>query len=178
MGTLPALLSPLNGHFTCPILPVTLSAHFAGDTHTWQGTIARIEGEIDPMTRMVTLVCSVEDPYNINIRAQKAPLAVGMFVDAEIAGKVVANAAVIERSAIRDSERVLVIDSENRLRYRKVNVVKTNARTLIVSKGLDQGDRVCISPCNRELSSRNRKAGYSGDVEQAAGYQYSNIRGY
>ena len=66
---------------------VTLSAQFAGREHKWRGRIVRTEGEIDPATRMVHAIAQVEDPYAPGRDARRPPLAVGMFVEAEIQGR-------------------------------------------------------------------------------------------
>ncbi|MDT8273167.1 MAG: efflux RND transporter periplasmic adaptor subunit, partial [Desulfomonilia bacterium] len=139
-------LDPSSGSFTCPILSVTLTADFAGSTNIWRGSVVRVEGEIDPKTRMVNLVCSVVDPYNRLSGAMRTPLAVGMFVKAEISGRLVEQVAVIDRSVLRDKDTLLVIDPENRLRFRTVSVLKTDALSAIISSGIEDGEQICISP--------------------------------
>ncbi|MGC9325591.1 MAG: efflux RND transporter periplasmic adaptor subunit [Desulfomonilia bacterium] len=162
-------LDPENGRFTCPVLGVSLTADFAGRTHTWKGTIVRVEGEIDPRTRMVTLVCSVPDPYNRMSDSPGTPLAVGMFVDAEIFGKRVDDVVVIERSALRGEDTVLIIDDEDRLHYQKVNVLKTDARSAIITDGLSQGQRVCISPLEAVVDGMKVRLAGSVDIGRESG---------
>lgn len=162
-------LDPKNGRFACPVLGVSLTAEFAGRTHTWKGTIVRIEGEIDPRTRMVTLVCSVPDPYNRMSDSPRTPLAVGMFVDAEIFGKRVDDVVVIERSALRGEDTVLIIDDEDRLHYQKVNVLKTDARSAIITEGLSQGQRVCISPLEAVVDGMKVRLAEKVDVGRESG---------
>jgi hypothetical protein len=41
---------------------------------------------------------------------------------------------------------VLIADADNRLRRRAVNVLRTDFESVLVSDGLEAGDRVCISP--------------------------------
>ncbi|MGE4651614.1 MAG: efflux RND transporter periplasmic adaptor subunit, partial [Myxococcota bacterium] len=62
---------------------VTLRANFAGREQEWSGRIVRTEGEIDPRSRMVHVVARVEEPY---ATSRGVPLAVGLFVEAEIDG--------------------------------------------------------------------------------------------
>ena len=68
---------------------VVLRSRFAGREHRWLGRIVRTEGEIDPRTRMIHAVARVEDPYGRGDEPGRPPLAVGMFVDAEVQGRVV-----------------------------------------------------------------------------------------
>ncbi|MCR9276954.1 MAG: efflux RND transporter periplasmic adaptor subunit [Pseudomonadaceae bacterium] len=124
--------------------PVTLTADFAGSPQQWQGEVVRTEGELDPSTRMVHVVARIARPY-----AQEdggAPLAVGMFVDAEIHGRTLPGVSVLPRSALRGDNRVMVVDANNQLRFRDVDILRLVDDTVYVGAGLVAGDRVCISP--------------------------------
>ncbi len=82
---------------------VILRARFAGREHRWRGRIVRTEGEIDPRTRMIHAVAQVEDPYGRGDPPDRPPLAVGMFVDAEVQGRVVPGVIALPRNALRGS---------------------------------------------------------------------------
>jgi RND family efflux transporter MFP subunit len=123
---------------------VVLHADFAGQRHSWQGRIVRVEGEIDPVSRMVHVVAQVEDPYGRHGGGDSLPLAVGMFVEAEIMGRLVENAIVVPRTALR-GDRVLVADDEDRLRFRDVDVLRADRGTAVIVGGLNAGERVCVS---------------------------------
>ena len=123
---------------------VTLMANFAGKRHRWQGRIVRTEGEIDPRTRMVQAIAQVADPYG-EARPGRPPLAVGMFVEAEIDGNTAANVFVLPRIVLRNPDQVLVVDKENRLRFRTVGILRTESDQVIIRSGLEAGERVGIS---------------------------------
>ena len=125
---------------------VTLRASFAGQMHEWQGRIVRTEGEIDARTRMVHVVAEVKDPYGRGPDPSRPPLAAGMFVEAEIAGRTVQNVAVVPRAALRSANQVLVVDADSRLRFREVDVLRMTTDEVFVRGGLDDGDRVNLSP--------------------------------
>ena len=125
---------------------VILKAEFAGEDHEWTGSIVRTEGELDPKSRMVTVVARVEDPYGRNDGKGRPPLAVGLFVQAEISGKFIPEAMVIPRSALHPDDRVLVLDNENRLHYRSIQVLRTERESVIVEGGLEAGEKVVVSP--------------------------------
>ena len=122
---------------------VTLSAEFAGSVHSWQGKVVRTEGELDPMTRMVHVVAQIANPYDS--RQQRAPLAVGLFVDATIHGKTISNATVLPRSALRRGNQVFVVDEQDRLRFRTVNVLRLVDDQVYIGEGLGGGERGCGS---------------------------------
>jgi RND family efflux transporter MFP subunit len=125
---------------------VRLHAEFAGRPHTWTGRVVRTGGEIDPRSRTVNVVARFEDPYGRLADAQTVPLAVGLFVEAEILGREVGDAVVLPRAALREGERVLVLDAESRLRFRDVEVLRVERDDVVIGQGLAAGERVCISP--------------------------------
>jgi RND family efflux transporter MFP subunit len=126
-------------------LPVKLKASYAGERYEWKGSIVRVEGEIDPLSHMIHLVARVKDPYGQLQRSSRPPLAVGMFVEAEIQGILVKGVAVISRSALRGSDQVLVIDEENKLHFRTIDVLRADFESVIVRSGLKQNERICLS---------------------------------
>jgi len=125
---------------------VTLRAHFAGRLNEWQGRLVRTEGEIDPRSRMVFTVAQVKDPYGLTSRsADGPPLAAGLFVEAEIEGRTVEDVFVLPRSAMRGKDRVLIVDDDDRLRFRTVEVLRTTTQSVVVGSGLTPGERICLS---------------------------------
>jgi len=125
---------------------VTLKTRFAGKDHAWQGHIARIEGEIDARSRMIYAVARVENPYARSKNENRPPLAVGMFVNAEIVGKTEQSLFQIPRSALRDDDRILIVDAEETLRFRSVSPVRLASDIVYIDSELNDGELVCISP--------------------------------
>lgn len=125
---------------------VLVKTRFAGKDHEWQGYITRIEGEIDARSRMVYAVARVENPYARNKNEQSPPLAVGMFVNAEIQGKTEQALYRVPRSALRDDGHLLIVDAEDRLRFRAVEPVRIATDVVFIDEKLADGELVCISP--------------------------------
>jgi hypothetical protein len=109
---------------------------------------------------MVNVVARVEDPYG---RAESSareesdastavserdrpPLAVGLFVEAEIRGRRVEAAVTLPRSALRDGDRVLVVDAGGRLHFRDVEVLRKEREEVVIGDGLTAGEDVVVSP--------------------------------
>ena len=124
-----------------PGAPATIQARLAGRSCTWEGRVVRAEGKMDDRTRMVRVVVRVDKPY-----ADKPPLAVGLFVRVEIHGRQIPDLAVIPRSALHQGDTVWVVDSDDRLHYRKVRVARIDGEQVQIEKGLKTGDRVVVSP--------------------------------
>ena len=134
-------LPPLrNGNFPEYMQPtVKLSADYGGQTREWFGKIVRAEAEIDTSSRMVQLVARVESAED------SQDLSVGLFVTAEIAGLAVENIVRLPRSAIRNDNQVLVVDTENRLRFRDIQPLRLYRDNVLINAGLIPGERVCVS---------------------------------
>jgi RND family efflux transporter MFP subunit len=124
---------------------VTLRAHFAGRLNEWHGRLVRTEGEIDPRSRMVHAVAQVKDPYGLSREAGGPPLAAGLFVEAEIEGISVEDVVVLRRSAMRNRSELLVVDEDDRLRFRTVEILRTTPDSVVIGSGLQPGERVCLS---------------------------------
>ncbi len=125
---------------------VILRSDFAGGRHQWRGRIVRTEGEIDPRSRLIHAVARVEDPYGRGGDPDRPPLAVGMYVEAEILGRSLRRVAVLPRAALRGRDQLLVVDGEERLRPRTVEVLRRTGASIVVGSGLTAGERVCLSP--------------------------------
>ncbi len=124
---------------------VTVRAEFAGQTHEWQGRLVRTEGEIDPSSRMVHAVAQVRNPYGRGADPQRPPLAVGMYVHAEIEGAIASDVVLLPRAAVRVDGRVLVVDEQQRLRFREIKILRATRDTLVVRSGLHAGEQVVLS---------------------------------
>jgi RND family efflux transporter MFP subunit len=119
---------------------VALHGAFAGRTHTWEARLVRAEGALDPRTRLVHVVARVEDPYGLASGAP--PLAVGMFVEAEIEGRELPGVVALPRGALRGRDEVVVVDAQERLASRRVALLRIDGETAYVSGGLQAGERV------------------------------------
>ena len=56
------------------------------------------------------------------------------------------NIVVLPREALRNDNQVLIVDKENRLRFRKIDTLRLYQDDLLIKAGLEAGERVCVSP--------------------------------
>ncbi len=129
-----------------PMPKVVLRATFAGREYTWSGRLVRTEGEIDPGSRMVQAIAQVGNPYGRTGDRNRPPLAVGLYVEAEIHGRYLRNVAVIPRAVVRGKNTLLIVDSDKRLHFRDVEVLRADREQVIVGSGLESGELICVSP--------------------------------
>ena len=124
---------------------VILKARFGDQEYTWKGNIVRTAGAIDTRNRQLYVVAQVKNPYGRSQNNQP-PLKVGMFVKAEIEGKTMKDVFVVPRSALREGRDLLLIDKENRLSRRTVDILWSDRQNIVVGDSLKNGDLLCLTP--------------------------------
>ena len=128
--------------FNAPVVQFT--AQVGNTQHAWGGRIVRTHASVDQQTRLIYAIAEVEDPYGQGADSG-TPLAVGMFVHADIAGVNSQLAMVLPRLALRNANKVYVINDQDRLEIRTVEVLSTSEEIVLVSNGLAVGDKVVTS---------------------------------
>ncbi len=120
---------------------MTLTSSFAGVSQKWNGKILRSAAEIDPRTRMLSVIgqVSVKSSKNSTI-----PIKVGMFVNASIEGKSFNNIYVVPREKVRDGE-VWVLNNEGILSKREVELLRYEKEKALISDGFEKGDKILLT---------------------------------
>lgn len=122
---------------------IKLSATVAGKALSWTAVLVRTEGEIERGSRSVILVGQI-DPSTAGEGSSRF-LAPGMFVKASVDGVALENMFRVPREAVYGTDQVLVIDKENIVSYRTVDVVRTEKDYVIISNGLNEGERISVT---------------------------------
>ena len=131
-------------------LPVTLTSRAGTIQHTWQGLIVRSEGVFDSASRVLYVVAQVEDPYNQSGRNGEL-LRIGTFVTASIQGRFGGALFTIPRHALQRGETLWIIDEQQKIYPRDVQIVSTDEEYAYVDGGLVNGDRYTITPIDQPL---------------------------
>ncbi len=131
-------------------LPVTLTSQAGKIQHTWQGLIVRSEGVFDSASRVLYVVAQVEDPYNQSGRTGEL-LRIGTFVTASIQGRFGGALFTIPRHALQRGETLWIIDEQQKIYPRDVQIVSTDEEYAYVDVGLTNGDRYTITPIDQPL---------------------------
>lgn len=121
--------------------PVQIIQHLGAIEHSWQGYLDRTEGTIDERSRLTYVVARVPDPYG-----GLPPLKIGSFVEARISGRHMEGVYVVPRRALIDEDSLYVIREDNTLARRDVEVFWSDSERAVVTAGLTDGERVCLTP--------------------------------
>ena len=116
---------------------VRLISNYGGEDFLAKGSIVRSESEIDPKTRMISVIASITN--NENNKGVK----IGMFVNAEIEGLSFSNITIVPRNTVKDD--MIWVVQDLKLRKKSVEVVRLENDYAFVAKGLEKDDKVLIT---------------------------------
>ncbi len=122
---------------------VTLSAIQKGRYTEWDAQIVRSEGVVDERSRVTYSVARVVDPYQLH--GDGIPLPIGTFVAAKISASNVVDVIRVPRSALRGSDQLLIVDDENKIEIRSVEILRSDAQFAYLSGGAEAGERISIT---------------------------------
>ncbi|MCU0693150.1 MAG: HlyD family efflux transporter periplasmic adaptor subunit, partial [Polyangiaceae bacterium] len=131
------------------------------------GKVIRLFGDLDPVGRMARVLVEIPNPLESSThdaatpktsaspaanrdgawgpKPSSLPLLVGAFVNVRIDAGQLDNVVEVPRSAIRDGDKVYVVDDEGSLRTKQLSVAWRLENSVLVSSGVRSGDRVIIS---------------------------------
>ena len=139
-------LTSSRNEFDSPI-GVKLFGDYAGHFYEWEAEIVRTDASMDERNRLLYAIAQVTDPYGLdNTTTTSPPLAMGMFVEAELQGRLIENIFVLPRSAVHGKNEIWLLDESLRLRVKHVNVLYRGESHIYISNGLRDGEIVITSP--------------------------------
>lgn len=134
---------------------VILSANVAGKPRTWEGRITRTAAAVDPQTRLVSAIATVDEPFGAGADGD-APLAPGLFVNASIQGEMLDDVLMAPRSALRGEARIFIAEpDDSTLSIRDVDVVYTDQGGVYVRSGVEPGELAITSPIQAPFDGMN-----------------------
>mgnify|MGYP003705811119 FL=1 len=120
---------------------VTLRSRVGGKDYTWQGKIVRTDASIDIQSRMTYAVAEVQNPFKEDPGSDRPPLSIGLFVEAEISGRQMANAVELPKNILYRGNEVLVLNDNDEISFLTVSVVQSDSDSLVTNT-LKPGTRI------------------------------------
>lgn len=126
---------------------IELSTQLGHQTFSWPATLVREEGVIDPESRFVYVVAEVVDPYQRDVETQQnLTLKFGQFVHADILSASSNSLIRLPRGALRNGRQVVLVDANNLIEFREIQIERAERDVVFVREGLKQGERVVLTP--------------------------------
>lgn len=107
------------------------------------GHIVRFSGDVDTESRMTRVIVAIEDPLSLREENEQEPIVLlNRFVEAAIEGHALENVIAIERKYLRENDTIWVMDDEDRLDIRTVEVAWRGKEVVYIRAGANSGDRL------------------------------------
>ena len=111
----------------------------------WEGEFGRGDASINLQTRTIGIIVLVKNPYQIEQNGiRRPPLIRNAFCEVEFSAPAFQDLVVIPRSALHDGQ-VHVLNDENRLVKKDVEVDFAQSDFSVIEAGLEFGDRLIVS---------------------------------
>ena len=121
---------------------VKIKSFYKGKNQTWIGRLERVDGVIDPITRMINLIAVFKNDF---IETDKPNLPIGLFVEAQIDGIILNDVFSIPVNSISENNEVYIVNKDNELVSRQLSILKKYSDFVIVKNGLKAGERIVTS---------------------------------
>ncbi len=111
-----------------------------------EGHVFKLSGQLDVQSRTATLIISVPDPLNLSAEGSPGlPLLPGAFVDVTLTGLPLQDSFTVPRIAVKDDDHVWLVEG-GKLSRRAVTVGWRSGESLVLTGGLEPGDRIVTTP--------------------------------
>jgi hypothetical protein len=142
-----------------------------------RGRVIRLYGDLDPMGKMARVLVEIEDPLGLHPEKEKdgaapagngLPLLMGAYVEVSLQGRAAVGVFEVPRVALRDGDTVYLYGKDDRLEARNVHVLWRRQDTVLVDKGLREGDEIVVSRVASTVPGVKLRRAPAGDSETAA----------
>lgn len=128
-----------------------------GDQHVERsGEVLRLLADVDAAGHMARVLVEIEDPLGVKGQAPEGasprlqrqsslPLLLGSYVEVEIEGRSAKDVVELPRIALREDSSVYTMENDQ-LAMVEVKVLWRQEDRVLISGGLEAGDRVIVSP--------------------------------
>lgn len=128
------------------------------------GRLVRVLGELDPFGGMARILVEIDDPFGLRAGAPSTPLLLGAFVNVRLSAGEVDGAIELPRVAIHDGDHVYVMTADDRLEIRAVQIGWRFPDRVLVTGGLQPGERVITSRLGNPIDGMHLRVNTTPDA--------------
>jgi RND family efflux transporter MFP subunit len=126
--------------------PVTVWQQVGTERIERPGEVIRVLPDLDPGGSMARLLVSIEDPLGKRGEGDPGlPVLLNSFVNVDIEAPALDDVIEVPRAALREGNKVYVMDGSDRLRIRPVSIAWRKQDAVLVREGLEDGERLITS---------------------------------
>lgn len=117
------------------------------------GRVVQLAAGLEENGRMAIIFISIEDPLCLKAENKsKAKLFLNSYVQVEIDGIELPSVFAINRHHLRDNNTVWLVDNQNKLEIRPVNIVTKNSDQVLIASGVSDGERIITSSLSAPIA--------------------------
>jgi RND family efflux transporter MFP subunit len=125
---------------------VIFKATVGGEPRTWRGKVVRTGAAINAQTRQINVIAELKDPFGTGAD-NGAPMAPGLFVNAQIQGRSLDRVLIAPRSALRGDDKLYIGDPKSgKLSIRTVDLTYSDKNGAYFHTGAEVGELAVTSP--------------------------------
>ncbi len=121
---------------------VTIFATIGGQRHQWSGRITRTDASVDVRSRMYYAVAEIEQPFVSHADADRPPLVVGLFVEAQIEGKLLQNIISLPKQALFKRNQLYLLNEQQQLVHKTVSLLHSDRKQAWVRGDIAPGSAI------------------------------------
>ena len=125
-----------------PGSPATITQRIGRGAIERRGEVIRQLPDLDPGGAMARVLVSIDDPLG---QEGELPLLLGSFVDVATEAQPIDDAIRVPRAALRNGRNVYVMNEDDLLEIREVEIAWSEPDAVLVTRGLQAGERIVIS---------------------------------
>ncbi|MBI1253371.1 MAG: efflux RND transporter periplasmic adaptor subunit [Hyphomonas sp.] len=125
---------------------VIFTGNVGGEPRTWKGKVVRTGAAVNSQTRQINVIAELKEPFGKGAD-NGAPMAPGLFVNAEIQGRSLDRVMVAPRSALRGNDQLYIGDPKTgKLSIRTVDIEHSDREGAYFHDGAEAGELAITSP--------------------------------
>jgi RND family efflux transporter MFP subunit len=110
-----------------------------------EGNVIRLLGQLEEQARRAQLLVSVKDPLCLQDNFSLPKLLIGSYVRVHIEGIQLPDVFRIKREYLRDGNSVFIMNAEDKLDIRLVEIIFRGDDVIYVKNGIQDGERLIIT---------------------------------
>lgn len=127
-----------------PYVAKNSAAEIRYQGHSYTGKVVRIRPNLSEASRLAGVIIEIDDPLSIQ-KQERPALLMGSYVSAEVEIEKIKQGISAPRRAVRNNQRLLVVDSNQQLQVRPAEVLWESGHKVILAPTLKEKDQLVIS---------------------------------
>jgi RND family efflux transporter MFP subunit len=158
---------PEHNHQPGSVVKVYDTTAWGPDTYR-EGNVLRLLGQLEEEGRLAQVLIAVKDPLALTSEsAGLPPLLVDSYVRVKIEGKMLQDVFGVKRSYLHDGDNIWIMNDENRLEIRPIDVLFRDKERVYLSNGIAAGDRIVTTEISAPVDGMLLRVEKPADAEPA-----------